>query len=325
MKSRREFIRNTSFASLAALTAPAVALTARNQIKINKDLINKVGLGLFSIPRLLDKNFETAIALVSKMGYSEVELFGPYSFSTEKAQQFWAAMAAQLGFKGSGLFGKSTQEVKKIIGQYNITIPSLHTDLDTLTNNMGPLADAANALGATYVVLPALPEENRKTPDDFKRSAELFNSIGAEAQKNGIRFAYHNHGYGLKKENGKMLLDIILDGTEKKLVFFEMDLFWTVAGGVDPIELFEKHSGRYVMLHVKDMKEKKTFPGDGGNMMDWMALFPNMTSAGSGVLDLAAILKSAKKNGAQHFFVEQDMVEQPEIALQKSFDFLKSL
>lgn len=98
-----------------------------------------------------------------------------------------------------------------------------------------------------------------------------------------------------------------------------------MAGGVDPLQLFEKHKGRYKMVHAKDMKESKRFAGDGGDPSQWISLFPYMTSCGEGVFDLPKILSSAKQNGVDHFFVEQDMVQSPEIALKKSADYLKSL
>ena len=201
----------------------------------------------------------------------------------------------------------------------------MHTDLDTLSNNMGQLAEAAHLIGAKYVVLPSIPEVERKNLDDYKRIAEKFNSIGAEAKKEGIRFGYHNHGYGLNNVNGVMPLDIIFDQTDPSLVYFEMDLYWTIAGGADPVELFKKHKDRYKMVHIKDMKESKRFSGDGGNSSQWISLFPYMTSCGEGVLDLPTILTTAKQNGVEHFFVEQDTVQSPEIALKKSIDYLKSL
>ena len=73
------------------------------------------------------------------------------------------------------------------------------------------------------------------------------------------------------------------------------------------------------------MKEKKQFSGDGGDAQQWMTLFPYMTTAGSGVLDIKAIIEKGKKVGVKHFFVEQDMVADPQIALKKSIDYLKSL
>jgi sugar phosphate isomerase/epimerase len=56
-----------------------------------------------------------------------------------------------------------------------------------------------------------------------------------------------------------------------------------------------------------------------------MELFPYMTEAGSGVLDLPAILASAKRSGVEHFFVEQDLAANPDESLRKSYRFLSSL
>ncbi|MCP9757372.1 sugar phosphate isomerase/epimerase, partial [Lacihabitans sp. CCS-44] len=63
--------------------------------------------------------------------------------------------------------------------------------------------------------------------------------------------------------------------------------------------------------------------GDGGNASQWIPLFGNMTTAGDGILDLKGIIKKAKEIGVEHYFVEQDMVASPEIALKRSLDFLK--
>lgn len=316
--NRRKFVKNAGLLSLAA------ASNANLFAQQNK-LINNIGLGLFSIPKKLDTNFEEALSMVASMGFKEVELYGPYDFSTEKAKNNWNAITPQLGFKGSGFFGKSAAEVLKVTKSNGISIPSLHTDIDTLQKNTAPLLDAANLVGAKYVVLPSIPDEYRQTLDDYKKTAAIFNQIGENAKKQGIRFAYHNHGYGLQKKNGSMPIDIIFDETDPSLVYFEMDLYWTVAGGVDPVELLTKHKGRYKMMHVKDMKEKKTFAGDGGNATQWIALFPYMCSAGDGVIDLPMILRVAKQNGVDHFFVEQDMVANPEMALKKSIDFIRSI
>lgn len=315
---RRQFLQSTALFSVATLVNANTLLTTT-------PLIDKVGLGLFSIPKLLENDLDAAFALLSKMRYKEVECFGPYEFSTDKAKASWSAVTPQLGFKGSGFFNKSASEFLNAAQRNGISIPSMHTDLDTLITNMGKLAETANMIGSKYVVLPSIPMEERKTLDDYKRVADKFNIIGELATKEGIRFAYHNHGYGLNKMNGVMPLDIIFNQTDPSLVYFEMDVYWTMAGGADPIQLFEKHKGRYKMIHVKDMKESKRFVGDGGDPSQWISLFPYMTSCGEGVFDLSAILTSAKKHGVDHFFVEQDMVQSPEIALKKSAHYLKTL
>jgi hypothetical protein len=50
-----------------------------------------------------------------------------------------------------------------------------------------------------------------------------------------------------------------------------------------------------------------------------------MTSVGDGVLDIKAIVAQAHVSGVEHFFVEQDMVGNPEVALKRSADYLLKL
>lgn len=316
MATRREFIKNTSLVAAAMAVSPMAEVMAA----LKKE--NKLGIQLFSIPKMLSEDYMAGVKMLQELGYKELELFGPFPFSAEKAKKGWEAAGKMLGFSGSGYFGKSAKEVKKILDDHGMSSPGTHTDLDTLEQNMGALGEAASILGHKYVTLPAIPDDRRKTIDDYKRIAEAFNKIGAEATKNGIRFGYHNHGYGIKPVDGVRPLEIILKNTDPNLVFFEMDIFWTTCGGVDPIELLTKYPNRYKMLHLKDMKEKKQFTGDGGGMGDWMPMFPLMASAGDGVLDLQGIVKKAKEVGVEHFFVEQDMVANPQVALKRSSDYL---
>lgn len=170
------------------------------------------------------------------------------------------------------------------------------------------------------MILPAIPDERCRTLNDYKKIAETFNTIGQNAKNTGIKFAYHNHAYGLAEIEGQIPLHIILVNTDPELVFLELDLFWTLAGGAHPIDYLKKYPERYRLMHVKDMKELKTFSGDDGDPSQWIELFPNMTSAGAGVVDPKAIIPAAIENGVRHFFVEQDMVQNPESGLQQSID-----
>jgi sugar phosphate isomerase/epimerase len=317
MINRRKFLQT------AALSATGALLS--NHVFAQSKLIRKVGIQLFSVPKALDADFPGTIQMLSGIGYKEVELYGPYSFSTQAAKDRWNAVTPSLGFKGSGFFGHTAKEVQAILAQYGMSAPSMHTDLDTLQNAMDPLAEAARVLGSTYVILPAIPQEKRQSLDDYKKMADVFNSIGENAKKAGVKFGYHNHGYGLKPLNGQVPLELILANTDASLVFFEMDLYWTTAGGGDPVVLLNHNRGRYRLVHIKDMVKMVHFSGDGGDPKQWIELFPYMTSAGSGVLNLKLILQVATAVGVEHFIVEQDMVANPEIALKKSYDYVASL
>lgn len=217
--NREAFIKNTGLFSLATTFNPYSFIE-------NNKLIKNIGLGLFSIPKKLDTNFEEAISMVASMGFKEIELYGPYDFSTEKAKNNWNAITPQLGFKGSGFFGKTAEVVKKISKSHGISIPSLHTDFDTLQNNITPLLDAANLLGAKYVVLPSIPDENRQTVDDYKRTAALFNRIGENA-KNKV-FVLHTTimDMGYKRKTAECLLILFL----MKLIYRWFILKWICIG-----------------------------------------------------------------------------------------------
>lgn len=290
-----------------------------------KPLLDQIGIELFSLPHLLEKDFKGAIEMLARIGYQKIETFGPYTFSTDAAKESWSKVVPSVGFSGSGYFGLSQSEVMSIFKANKMSVPSMHTDLDTLRHNMPALADAAKALGATYVVLPAIPQEERKTLDDYKRRADEFNAIGAEAKRHGVRYGYHNHGYGLHEMEGQIPLHVIIENTDPELVFLEMDIYWTTAGGANPVDLLKAYPGRYRMMHLKDMKQLVHFSGDGGDPAQWVELFPYMTTAGDGVLDLKGIITAAEANGVEHFYVEQDIVADPEVALKKSFDYLQSL
>lgn len=301
------------------------AMKANTLAMANTAPLRRIGVQLFTLPASLEKDFENTIAMLAGMGYKEIELFGPYPFSAESAKNNWKAISGFLGFSGSGYFGRTEKQLKSLFQENGLTVPAMHTDLETLETRMEYLGAAGDALGFRYVILPSIPEERRKTPDDYRRMAEVFNNIGQNAKREGLRFAYHNHGYGLNEREGVIPLQLLLDNTDPGLVFLEMDLFWHIAGKADPIAYMKKYKNRYQLMHVKDMKQIRTFSGEGAEVSQWMKLFSNMAAAGEGAVDLKNIIPFARKYGVRHFFVENDLAKEPETALQTSIDFLKKL
>ena len=316
---RRKFLINSGIA------ASSLMLFSGCKSLLSQDALNSIGVQLFSFPKLLEKDFNAGIKMVSEMGYKEIEMFGPFNFSVEAAKKRWKSITPMLGFNGSGYFGHTLKEIKTILDEHNIKVTSIHSDMDTMQTRMEEIAKESEQLGFEYVVLPAIPEEKRQTLDDYKRVVEEFNEIGGKAKQVGLKFVYHNHGYGFNKIENQVPIELVFDQTESNLVFFQMDLFWTIAGGMNPSDLLNAYPGRYVSMHVKDMKKLTRFSGDGGDPSQWMELFPEMASLGDGVLDIPKIISTAQKQGVKHFYIEQDIVNNPEVALKKSFNYLKSL
>ena len=314
MLRRRDFLTTT----LTAVVGGALSA-------FNKTHLERIGLGLFTIPKFLDQDFAGAMKMLAQIGYKEIEFFGPYPFSVPSAHERWKAISASLGVRQSGYFGLTAQQMKKVLDRNNLTSPSMHVDMNTLRTRMSETAEAAHAIGQRYVCLPSIPAEERKNLDAYKRVADEFNEIGARAEKAGLRFAYHNHGYGLAEMEGQIPFQVLLERTDARLVDLQMDIYWTTAGGADPIALQKTYPGRFRLIHIKDMTKRVRFAGDGGDAEQWMALFPFIADAGSGVLDLPGILAQARKSDVQHFLVERDLAPNPVETLKKSYQYLAAL
>ena len=287
--------------------------------------LENIGIGLFTIPKLLDQDFAGTMKLLAEIGYTEIEFFGPYTFSTPAAHEAWRPAAEMLGMKQTGHYGLSPQEVRSILDRHNLSSPSMHTDLDTLRLRMPQLAEAAHILGQLYVVLPALPEGERTTLDDYKRIADEFNQIGTDAVAEGVRFAYHNHGYGLREMEGEVPFDLLLKRTDPTLVDMELDIYWNTAGGGDPITYLQAYPGRFRLMHIKDMRQRFPVPDDMNNPTAWVALFPHISDAGDGIFDLAAIVEEGVKSGVQHFLLERDLTPNAAETLENSYQHLAGL
>lgn len=328
MLNRREFI------AAAGATAAGLALGCRTGAPAAgaaagagpADHLGPIGVGLFTLPKSLSQDFDGTLAMLAGLGYRELEFFGPYPFSPQAVQDGWKGVAASIGLpaNASGFFGRTAREVRASLDRAGLVSPSTHVDLATLRSRTGELADAAHEVGWRYAGLAAIPEELRRTLDDYRRMADELNAIGARTKAMGFKVLYHNHGYGFTPLEGQIPARVLFDRLDPELVALEMDIFWTVAGGADPLELLDAYPKLYRLMHVKDMTKQARF-SRGGDMQDWISLFPLMTTVGAGILDFPRILGHAKRNGVEHFYVEQDLAADPPAQLGASARYLKSL
>lgn len=318
MIDRRTFLAITGSSAAGYLLGchkAAVAVATR---------LDRIGVQLFTLPKLVEKDLDAALAMLAGLGYQEVELFGPFPFSLQAVQDQWRSMAPMLGFSGSGFFGLTAAQFRARLDAHGLVAPSMHVDLDTLRDRTVQVADALQALGGSYAGLAAIPEERRRTLDDYRRMADELNAIGMRAKTLGFKVLYHNHGYGFTPMDGQIPTRMLFDSLDPSFVSLEMDTFWTVAGGADPVELLDAYPRLYRLMHVKDMS-KPVRMTQGGNLQELIALSQAITPDGTGVLDLPRILGHAKKNGVEHFYVEQDLASDPPTQLGTSIHNLRAM
>ena len=178
-------------------------------------------------------------------------------------------------------------DFKKTMDDLGMKIVSAHCDH---IKDFERKAAEAGEIGMKYLICPWVGPQ--KSIDDFKKFADQFNHCGEIAKKNGIRFAYHNHDYSFAAMNGIVPQDVMIQSTNPATVDFEMDMYWTVAAGVDPIAYMKKFPNRFKLVHVKDMA--KTAKGHESCVV------------GKGTIDYKNILPQAHQQGVNYFIVEQE-------------------
>jgi len=75
---------------------------------------------------------------------------------------------------------------------------------------------------------------------------------GAVLAAAGQTLCYHNHHQEFRHLGGRVLLDLIFEGTKAVNLQGEPDTYWIQFGGGDPVVWCEKLAGRLPLLHLKD-------------------------------------------------------------------------
>jgi sugar phosphate isomerase/epimerase len=263
-------------------TVTAASVLAKRISWAAERKIEKVGVQLYTVRDQMKEDFAGSLAKVAKIGYREVEF--------------------------AGYFEHPPQEVRKLLDENGLTSPSAHIDYDHITTKLPAIIEAAKIVGHSYIVCPWVAEELRGDAAGWKRVAQALNKAGAETKKAGIQLAYHNHNFEFKTFEGKAGYDILLAEADAKLVKMEMDLYWTVKGGADPLKYFAKFPGRFPLVHVKDMDKAGDFAEVGSGTIDWKPIFAKSQEA-----------------GIKHYFVEQDQSKDPFSSIQASYEYLRDL
>ncbi len=284
METKREFLKKLGLLTVGSVVAgsvsPAIASESKNNISAAK---KSVGLQLYSLGRELTSDVPAGLKKVVDIGYTTAEC---------------------AGYREGKMYNYEMEEFNKIAKDAGLNITGTHVNPPVrkyTKENAGEIADFWKKtvedhlkLGVKTVVQPGMPE--METKDDVAMVCEVFNKAGEIARAAGIKWGYHNHnrefdrigGAGENRRGGEIKYDLMLNGTDPGLVFFEMDVYWTVMGQSDPLEYFEKYAGRFPILHIKD----RSVLGQ------------------SGMMNFENIFKKAYENGLDEYYVELEGIRE---------------
>ena len=264
---RREFL-NYSAAAAAALMLPSFSFAKKM----------KMGLQLYSLRDVIMKDVAGTLKQVASFGYKELETYG----------------------YGEGkLFGMPVKEFASLVRGLGMNVNSGHygtgqgnpAAIGTLVNDWERAVADAKEAGQAYMNIAYLQDSERKTLDDYKKVCGLINKAAEVCKKYGIRLGYHNHAFEFDKIDGQVPYDLMLKELDAKNVSMEMDLYWVVNAGQDPLQYFAKYPGRFEQWHVKDMdKANKN----------------QQVNVGTGRIDFKPIFAKASQAGLKQFYVEQE-------------------
>jgi sugar phosphate isomerase/epimerase len=253
-----------------------------------------LGLQLWSLRAQLTASLPDGMAEVKSLGFTEVE--------------------------SAGLYKHPAKELRDLADANGVKIVGAHIPYGELQGDLAGSIAQAKALGASYVIVAWVPHEKAFDVDQARVAAKNFNTWGAALKAAGLGFGFHTHGYEFAPlADGSSAFDVMMKETDPDLVFCEMDLFWVVQAGLDPVKLLQKYPGRFKAFHIKDMRK-----GAPIGLYEGHAPASDNVIVGQGNMDWPAIIEQGKKSGVQYFFIE-DETSDPVGNIPPSITYLETL
>jgi len=237
---------------------------------------HKISIQLYTLRTLLAVDLAGTLSALADIGYRKVEL--------------------------AGLHGRTAAEFRAILDRVGIHATSSHNGIDGDLNQV--IADA-HTLGQRKVVVPFV---NLPTIAQWQEFTARLEAAGAVFRRAGLSLGYHNHAHEFKPIDGVRPYDVITRGTTRRNVHLEVDLYWAVTGGVDPVRVYWDNFPRVRQYHVKDRAP------DGG-----------FADPGTGTIDFRHIFRANHAHEVDEYIVEHDQPGDPLHTALVGYQYLANL
>ena len=253
MNTRRDFIKNSVFATAGILSAsPFLSIASEGTSRLKK-------YGFISgiAGEALKADWKGTLKKATEFGFSEIE--------------------------GGSNFAGSPREFLAVCKEYGIKPIAGSIDFKASEDDLKKSFEKINELNQEYVITywPWYTGTPFKL-DACKRSVERLNELGPKAKAAGLKLLWHNHDNEFVEMEEGLPFDYLMQNTDPKLVQCEMDIYWVKKGGGDPLEMLKKYAGRIPILHVKDMAPgpEQDFICPGSGIIDFAPIFKEANKQG---------------------------------------------
>ena len=264
----------------------------------------KVGIQLYSIKNAMAKDPIAAIGEVARIGYKYIET------ANHRTDQDC----------GCG-FGVEAEHLKEQLAPYGSQVISGHIfpmNMDTID----AIIAYYSVLGAKYLVNPMNVFKDR---DEVLRACDNYNLVGKRIAQAGMRFCYHNHFHEFQRFGNQNVMELIMANTDPAYVSIQLDTYWALRGGCDPVSFIQAHADRVCVLHQKDLAQDYDQPLNHLEkcadryithevFRDTVGDRHAIVEIGTGCMDIQQIIDAANATGKiEYIILEQDQTQLDEM------------
>ncbi|MFT5711781.1 MAG: sugar phosphate isomerase/epimerase [Glaciecola sp.] len=252
----------------------AMSLQAHEHL-IGSELKHNIGIQLYSLRNQIKQDTDSAFKQIHD----------------------WNIMAVE---GGRDLNGLTIDEYKSFLKQHDLQLVSVDTNYEELRDNPIAAVYKARFYDSKFTTFYWIPhgESGEFTIEHAKAAVAVLNDAGKLLKQHGIVLQYHAHGYEFSPYKDGTVFDYMVQNTQ--YAQFQMDVFWIANAGVEPLKLLQKYPGRFSSFHLKDRAED-TIADENG-----LADTESNVALGKGNIDITGVVKEAKKQGVNYFFLEDE-------------------
>jgi sugar phosphate isomerase/epimerase len=277
----------------------------------------KVAIQLYSLKETMEKDPIGTIKKIADVGYKALETF---SFPSDE------------GEKTFGL-GMTLAEAKNLLDETGLKIAGGHyyflgnSEFEKYCEYYANLGSKQVGSGGDF--FPG-------GIDDLKEKMEIMVKDAEIAKKYGLKYYYHNHFWEYQMFGNKNIMEIMADETPEDLIYFEIDNYWALRGGADPVKETQRLGKREILMHQKDFAKDA---GEPINLFEFK-IDPNkpiykedhmnarhvgtFAEVGNGILPIQDYINAGNKIGIEYIILEQDLTKIDEIeSIKISMDAFK--
>lgn len=270
---RRDFVQRTMIAGAGLAIPPQMRFTKQSP---------HIGVQLYSVRDDIKTNTITTLKAIRVMGYREVEGFG---------------------YRDGKFFDMTPADYKSILMDNGLSMPTAHCDINLhswkkrkgLTDHTKKAVEDAAFIGQKVFICPSINKSERDA-ESVRKLCDVFHHVAEYCGQYKMLFGYHNHAFEFQHAGDLPIYDHILSRSDASLVRLQLDIYWAIRAGIDPIALIHENPGRFISFHVKDMAdtpERQTI------------------EVGEGIIDFKGIFAFSALAGVKYYVVELEDYRRP--------------